>query len=214
MTSQTLALVFARRACLALALTLCAGAASADGGFLKLDHRLNLDNSGLWSRGTQRTIQYGAALAVVGGALWEGRDTRLGRTFFKAADAMVLADATALVAKRVFRRQRPIDGNDPNAWGRASTDRSFPSGEVTHITAIVTPFIAEYHQDYPAVWALAALPVVVGVGRLKSQEHWQTDVLAGMALGAGMGLYAHSRPESLSIGWLPDGLTVGYKTKF
>jgi undecaprenyl-diphosphatase len=199
---------------LALALTLCTGVASAEGGFLSLDHRLNLDNSGLWSRGSQRTIQYGAALVVVGGAFWEGRDTRLGRTFFKAADAMVLADATALVGKRVFRRQRPMDGNDPSAWGGASSDRSFPSGEVTHITAIVTPFIAEYHKDYPAIWALATLPVVVGVGRLKSQEHWQTDVLAGMALGVGMGLYAHNRSESLSIGLLPDGLTVGYKTKF
>jgi len=206
--------VCAQRACLALALTLCTGVASAEGGFLSLDHRLNLDNSGLWSRGSQRTIQYGAALVVVGGALWEGRDTRLGRTFFKAADAMVLADATALVGKRVFRRQRPMDGNDPSAWGGASSDRSFPSGEVTHITAIVTPFIAEYHKDYPAIWALATLPVVVGVGRLKSQEHWQTDVLAGMALGVGMGLYAHNRSESLSIGLLPDGLTVGYKTKF
>ncbi len=206
--------VCAQRACLALALTLCTGVASAEGGFLSLDHRLNLDNSGLWSRGSQRTIQYGAALVVVGGALWEGRDTRLGRTFFKAADAMVLADATALVGKRIFRRQRPMDGNDPSAWGGASSDRSFPSGEVTHITAIVTPFIAEYHKDYPAIWALATLPVVVGVGRLKSQEHWQTDVLAGMALGVGMGLYAHNRSESLSIGLLPDGLTVGYKTKF
>lgn len=203
-----------RQACLGLVMALSAGTASADGGFLKLDHRLNLDNRGLWSNSTQKTIQYGAALAVVGGALWEGRDTRLGRTMFKAADAMVLADATALVAKRVFRRQRPIDGNDPGVWGRSSSDRSFPSGEVTHITAIVTPFIAEYHKDYPAVWALAALPVVVGVGRLKSQEHWQTDVLAGMALGVGMGLYAHGRSDSLSIGWLPDGLTIGYKTRF
>jgi len=50
-------------------------------GFLGIDHRLNFDNSGIWSRSNQKTLEMGSALVVVGGALWEGNDTRLGKTF-------------------------------------------------------------------------------------------------------------------------------------
>lgn len=165
--------------------------AHADGP-LGFDHRLNFDNSGIWSRNNQKTLEMGSAALVIGGALWEGNDTRLGQTFWKSTESMLMGDALAQAGKLVFRRQRPIDGNDPNAWFKSSSNKSFPSGEVTHITAIVTPFIAEYGQDHPAVWALAALPLYDGLARMKSQAHWQTDVLAGMALGIGTGLYAGS----------------------
>jgi len=76
---------------------------------------------------------------------------------------------------------------------------------VTHITAIVTPFIEEYGQDHPAIWALAALPLYDGLARMKSQAHWQSDVLAGMALGVGTGLYAgHDK----TTGWFKPCLAV------
>lgn len=127
---------------------------------------------------------------------------------------MLLGDVSALAAKAVFRRQRPIDGNDPNAFFKSSADNSFPSGEVTHITAIVTPFIIEYQKEFPSVWLLAALPAYVGVARLKSQEHWQTDILAGAALGLGMGYVASQRDNSWSAGVLPGGFSVGYRKKF
>ncbi|MBX3652579.1 MAG: phosphatase PAP2 family protein [Ramlibacter sp.] len=197
---------------LALALAVGCGPVAA-GGLLGLDHRINRADAGLWSPGKQSVLKYGAALVTVGGALWEGRDTRLGRTFFKATDAMVMADAAALLGKVALRRQRPVDGNDPGAWGRQG-GRSFPSGEVTHITAVVTPFIAEFHEDHPAVWALAALPLYSGVARLKNQAHWQTDVLAGMALGAAVGLYAHGRDEAWSVKLLPHGFSVGLSRRF
>ncbi|MGE3346880.1 MAG: phosphatase PAP2 family protein [Ramlibacter sp.] len=201
------------RGLLALALGSTGGLALA-GGPLGLDHRLNRDDSGIWSPGKQNTLKYGSALVVLGGALWEGSDTRLGRTFFKATDAMVMADAVALLGKSTLRRQRPRDGNDPNAWGGSPGGHSFPSGEVTHITAIVTPFIAEYHDDHPAVWALAALPLYSGVARLKNQAHWQTDVLAGMALGVATGLYAQGRDEAWSVKLLPHGFSVGLSRRF
>ena len=157
--------------------------AQAD-GLLGIDHRLNFDNAGIWSRSNQKTLEVGSAIVVLGGALWEGNDTRLGKTFWKSTESMLMGDALAQAGKLVFRRQRPIDGNDAGAWFQSSThNKSFPSGEVTHITAIVTPFIAEYGHDHPAIWALAALPLYDGMARMKSQAHWQSDVLAGMAIG-------------------------------
>ena len=184
-------------------------------GFLGIDHRLNFDNSGIWSRKNQLGLELGSAAIVVGGALWEGNDTRLGQTFWRASESMVTAGALAQAGKLAFRRQRPIDGNDPNAWFQSSAhNKSFPSGEVTHITAIVTPFIAEYSHDNPAVWALAALPLYDGVARMKSQAHWQTDVLAGVALGVGAGLYAGNEKHNWLVQSLPGGLSIGYKKSF
>lgn len=183
-------------------------------GPLGLDHRLNFDPSGIWSDSRLQAVEYGSALLVLGGAMYEGNDSRLGKTFWKSLDAMLLGDVAATAAKAIFRRQRPIDGNDPNAFFKSSSDKSFPSGEVTHITAIVTPFIIEYQKESPSIWLLAALPVYVGAAKLKTQAHWQTDILAGAALGAGAGYFAAQRDSAWSAHVLPDGFSVGYKKKF
>jgi undecaprenyl-diphosphatase len=183
-------------------------------GPLGIDHRIGLDQRGIWSRSDQLAVQNISAVTVLGGALWEGNDSRLGRTFWKASESMVIADVSAAGLKRVFRRARPVQGNDPNDWFGPSSHQSFPSGEVTHISAVVTPFIAEYGRDYPAVWGLAALPLYVGVARMKSQAHWQTDVLAGAALGAGIGYYESTRESAWSATVLPRSMTIGFRKKF
>ena len=38
---------------------------------------------------------------------------------------------------------------------------SFPSGEVTVVSAIITPFVFENHDDYPAVYLLEWLPLSI-----------------------------------------------------
>ena len=202
---------------LLLLLTLCFnvhGAFADSGGFLGIDHRLPFDNSGIWSRDTQTAVEMGSAGLLVLGALYEGGDSKLGKTYWQAIDSMVSADVTAAVAKSVFKRQRPIDGNNPNAFFNNPNDKSFPSGEVTHITAIVTPFIMNYKDENPSIWGLVALPAYVSAARLKSQAHWQTDVLAGLALGSGMGYLATQRNNPWSLSLLPSGLSVGFKKNF
>ena len=183
-------------------------------GPLGLDHRLAFDDAALWSSGNLKAVEYGSALLVLGGAVYEGNESRLGKTFWKTVDAMLLGDVSAAAAKAAFRRQRPIDGNDPGAFFKSSSDNSFPSGSMTHITAIVTPFILEYQKDTPAVWLLAALPAYVGLAKLKTQEHWQTDILAGAALGVGVGYFATRRDSAWSAHVLPAGFSVGYKKSF
>ena len=184
------------------------------GGFLGIDHKLPLDNSGIWSRDTQKAVELGSAGLLVLGALYEGSDSKLGKTYWQSIDAMVSADLTATLAKSVFKRQRPIDGNNPNAFYNNPNDKSFPSGEVTHITAIVTPFILNFKDENPMVWGLAALPAYMGLVRLKSQAHWQTDVLAGLALGFSMGYLAINRSNPWSLTLLPSGVSVGFKKNF
>jgi hypothetical protein len=56
---------------------------------------------------------------------------------------------------------------------------SFPSGDVTAISSAITPFVLEYGPEHPSVYAPELLPLYDSMARMKSQAHWQTDVLAG-----------------------------------
>jgi undecaprenyl-diphosphatase len=49
---------------------------------------------------------------------------------------------------------------------------------------------------------------------MKAQAHWQTDVLAGMAIGGALGYYAHARDSSFILEALPGGVMVGLKKRF
>lgn len=198
-------------------LSLCSvpPSAMAGGGPFGIDHRVTYDNSGIWKRSYQKDLAAGAALTVIGGALFANRDSRMGRTFAQSLDAMVFTAGTTTAMKYAFSRQRPIQGNDPNAFFSGNGDASFPSGEVAEISAVVTPFIAEYGPDHPAAYALALLPVYDAIARVKVQGHWQSDVLVGAAIGAGFGLYAHHRKTPLIMGLLPGhGLMLGYAKQF
>jgi membrane-associated phospholipid phosphatase len=47
------------------------------------------------------------------------------------------------------------------------------------------------------------------IARMKVQAHWQTDVLAGYALGTAAGYFAHARNNPFILSVLPHGFTVG-----
>lgn len=205
-----LALVFL----LPLTLVVFAQAVWAAGGPLGIDHRLSYDNSGIWKRSNQTAIEDLTLATIVGGALWDGGDTRLGKTFWQSLDASILGVASSTVLKRVFTRARPSQINDPNKWFQGSSHYSFPSGEVTFMSAAVTPFVLEYHEQYPAVYALELLPAYDAIGRMKQQAHWQTDVLAGFALGTAAGWYAHSRKTPFMLEILPHGFEVGLSKRW
>jgi undecaprenyl-diphosphatase len=200
---------------IALALSALSPQALAAGGPFGIDHRLNYDDSGIWKRSYQKDLAAGAALTVIGGALFGDSDSRLGHTFDQALDSMVLTAATTSVMKVAFSRERPSETDDPNRFFQGGGHKSFPSGEVAEITSIVTPFIAEYGHDHPAVYALALLPAYDAIARVKVQGHWQSDVLVGAGVGLAWGLYAHHRKTPLIMGLLPGkGLMVGYSRRF
>lgn len=76
------------------------------------------------------------------------------------------------------------------------------------------PFIVNYGHDHPAIYAPALLPACDAAARMKTRGHSQADVLAGAALGAGVGIWAAHRKSSLIIGWLPGGFQVGFVHHF
>lgn len=196
-----------------LALSVCPLAHAAS-GLLGIDHRLPEDNRGIWKRSTQLKVEYGTLLTVVGGSLAFGDNGKQGDTFWRALDAVAFSSAAAQAMKWTFQRERPSDTSDPNRFFRGTHYQSFPSGEVTMISAAVTPFIVNYGQDHPAVYALGLLPLYDAVARVKVRGHWQSDVLAGAALGVGVGLWATHTRSPVILGWLPGGFQVGLVYRF
>jgi undecaprenyl-diphosphatase len=197
------------RAALAGAAIVFAHAALAGGGPLGIDSRLSYDDSGIWKRSTRNAVLGIVVTGTIAAAFWEGGETRFGRTLWQSVDSLALSTVTTTGAKYLFTRVRPTQTDDPNQWFKGGHHYSFPSGEVGAMSALVTPFILEYQNENPWVWALELLPAYDGVARMKVHAHWQTDVLAGFAIGAAAGYYAHSRDSPWLLGLLPHGASVG-----
>jgi len=180
-----------------------------------IDHKIDPpQDTGIWSRSDQQALQKLTVLTVLGGALWLGSDEPLGHTFWQAVDSTTIGAVTAEVMKPLFSRARPRQTDDPGAWFQGSGHNSFPSGEVMLVTTAITPFVLEYGPEHPAVYALELLPIYDGIARIKSQAHWQTDVLASLAIGTGIGWYAHERALPISVKLLPRGITIGLHVQF
>jgi undecaprenyl-diphosphatase len=182
--------------------------ARAGGGPLGIDSELSYDNSGIWNRTNQNILLYGLLGTVGVGALWEGGENRIGKTAWQSLDAFLVSGAAATALKYTFSRERPYQANDPNLWFTGH-GQSFPSGEVTVVSAMVTPFVLEYGKDQPAVYALEILPVYDAIARMKVHAHWQTDVIAGFALGFAGGYFMSKLPTPLLFSVMPHGIQVG-----
>ncbi len=192
------------------------GANAGGGRPLGIDHMLNYDDSGIWNRKYQLLLEHGLLAAEVVSALWEGGESRWGRTMWQSVDATVSGAVVTTTLKYAFSRVRPRDANgNPDLWFKGNGNESFPSGEVTVVSSIVTPVVLEYGHDHPWVYGLELLPVYDSIARLKSQAHWQTDVLAGFAIGTACGWWMHRNPNTpyvLSV--MPNSIYVGLSKKF
>jgi hypothetical protein len=202
-------------AVLVLATASAAPPAQAGGGPFGIDSRLSYDNSGIWARSNQDALIAVLLVGEAGGALWQGGEERFGRTLWQSIDATVIGAASSEALKLVFSRVRPNATSDPNQWFRGGGNQSFPSGEVSTTSAVVTPLVLEYGREHPAVYALELLPVYDAIARMKVRAHWQSDVIAGFALGSGVGYFVHARrgpPLVLSV--MPHAIYVGLNKKW
>ena len=209
-----------RHRCFILAGTLCAALlisapGTAGGGLFGLDHLVRKDDHGIWARKNQLLLIDTLLAGEVTVALWDGGDTRLGRTMWKSIDATLAGGLAAEGLKVIFSRARPNQSSDPDLWFQGSGHESFPSGEVTVTSAIITPLVLEYRHDHPAVYALELLPLYDAIARVKVQGHWQSDVLAGFALGTAAGYYLQRRTRTpLVLSIMPHSIYIGLRRKF
>lgn len=170
------------------------------------DHRSSPDAGGFWRHADSTAVI--ALAATAGGALYLGSEDRTGRALWQGGEAFVLSYAASTLLKSAAGRERPSETADPDRWRKGGD--SFPSRHAAGTAALVTPLIMEYGREQPAVWLLAALPAYQMVSRVKTRSHWQSDVLAGAAIGVAAGYLEHQRgPWSVQV--LPGGVFVGYK---
>ncbi len=183
-------------------------------GLHQLDHPVHEDTSGIWS--VARVGQFPAELIgiTLAGAIWEGGSNRLGQTLWQSVDAAAIAGISTQALKYTFQRERPSQTTDPNKWFQGTHAQSFPSGDVSSITALVTPIILEYHNTDPWVDTLAAVPAFDMAARVKAHGHWQTDVVSGAVVGIISGYFAHRFKEPFILSLLPNGFYVGLKSRF
>lgn len=115
-----------------------------------------------------------------------------------AAETFLVTEGLTKTAKVIFRRNRPLTYNPDFSLGEQQSNdarQSFPSGH-TSITAGMSFFTAKlFHDLYPEskarpfVWAGAALlPALTGYSRYRAGKHFPTDIIAGYALGATVGI--------------------------
>jgi undecaprenyl-diphosphatase len=191
-----------------------ASRAEAASGPFGIDHIVAYDNSGIWARGNQTALMDATILTVVGGSLALGGEDKLGDTFWRSLDSMAISGVTAQAGKWIFQRKRPSQTDNPNEFFKGVKYESFPSGEVAAIAGAVTPFVAAYGADHPAVYALELLPAYDAVARVKVHGHWQSDVLAGWAIGTAAGIWSARRDSPLILSWLPGGFQIGFVHRF
>ena len=198
---------------LLLLVLLLPATAFAGGGPFGIDHELGKGDTGVFNRGAQVGLEYGSVAFIAAGSLLLGNHDELGHQFWQSADSAVFAGLSAQVLKYAFRRARPRQGLGPNAWFHGR-DQSFPSGEETLQAAWVTPFILDNYRQHPWIWSLELLPIYDGYARMKSQAHWQSDIVVGWLLGTGFGYWAVHRKIPLLVEILPDGASVGFYKRF
>ena len=135
------------------------------------------------TRGGDGWLWYGMALVV---ALFGGE--RRVTALLATLAAVSLGIAVFLILKRQFRRKRPC-ALAPHAWARLlpPDQFSFPSGHTITAVAVATCLGAFYPAMGPGLYFCAAS---IAASRILLGMHFLTDVVAGVGIGAALGLGA------------------------
>jgi len=183
-----------------------------------VDARLYLLINGLphtryWDDQIELLSDLGKGIGWVTGSCWLAlRDGSRGRRAGLASTAAMFA-AIALVQgplKQLMPRSRPFKRRLAFVVGVEPVDSSFPSGHTAGSFAAATALAAFYPDDRPLLIAFAS---AVGLSRVYLGHHFLSDVLAGAALGSGLGalaarlLGAGSR-QAADRGAVPEGASA------
>ncbi|WP_179862082.1 phosphatase PAP2 family protein [Longibacter salinarum] len=122
--------------------------------------------------------------AVTGIALQEKQFTR---TSFNLVEALALTKVTTGLFKGLAGRTRPYADSSPwelnvAKFGSAHATKSMPSGHTSRAFAIASVIAHDYDHWWVQIPAYG-VATSVGVQRIRSGNHWLSDVVLGGALG-------------------------------
>jgi membrane-associated phospholipid phosphatase len=181
------------------------------------------DSAPINKQDTHSTQDALPAAVVVAGTwalayLWDDRDGY--RETRNMLEAGALSAASALVLKQLLRRERPSDTNNSHTWFKGGD--SFPSLHVSAAMAIGAVLAESGNEENR--WIRRGLGyglgVATGYARLKHQQHWLSDTVAGAALGIATARFVlnQHRPgtaySSLLLVPAEGGLMLSYNASF
>src|SRR5690349_20309697 len=122
---------------------------------------------------------------------------RARETGLLSAEAMINSIIVEGALKGITQRGRPLDGHERSEFFDGGS--SFPSGHATQTWAIATVIAHEY-RDRPAVQIAAyGVATAVSVARFTGHKHYLSDVVAGSAMGFGIGRYVYGAHHRSSL---------------
>jgi hypothetical protein len=108
-------------------------------------------------------------------------------------EAATLGSATSYALKFAAGRKRPNETTDPDLWFKGGS--SFPSFHVTFAFAVGTVMAESGNDEYR--WLRRTLGYGVGLwtcyARVKHNQHWVSDTVAGAAIGAAAARFSMGR---------------------
>ena len=144
-----------------------------------------------------RAISHAGSLYALGAAATTfylvGRkehNYRARETGLLSAEALIDSAIVEGVLKEVTQRARPADGVERSEFFDGGS--SFPSGHSTQVWAVATVVANEYKHRRAVQIAAYGVATAVSVARFTSQKHYISDVVAGSALGYGIGRYVYA----------------------
>ena len=140
-------------------------------------------------------------LAAVAGSFYllgrKNNDARARETGLLSAEALVDSLIVGGALKTITQRARPMTGRERSEFFDGGN--SFPSGHSTQVWAVATVIASEYHDRRSVQIAAFATAGAVSFARFAEHKHYLSDVIAGSALGYGIGKYVYHKRHRDSI---------------
>ncbi len=138
-----------------------------------------------------------AGVLAAGGLALQRRSVT--RTSVRVLEAVAYTKLVTGFAKGLFSRARPFTGNGPLAGAPGTFDgahpkTSMPSGHTARAFAIASVLAHETDRWYVSLPAYG-MATSVGLERVRSGDHWLTDVAVGGTLGYLIGRVVSSPPS-------------------
>ncbi|HYK20757.1 MAG TPA: phosphatase PAP2 family protein [Pyrinomonadaceae bacterium] len=125
------------------------------------------------------------------------QDPRARETGLLSAEAMLDSLIVGGALKGITQRARPLDGRERSEFFDGGS--SFPSGHSTQAWAVATVIANEYQHRRLVQIAAYGMAGAVSVVRFTEHKHYLSDVLAGSALGYGVGKYVYHAHHQQSL---------------
>ena len=116
-------------------------------------------------------------------------------------EAAALSSTTATVLKYAAGRSRPNEVSRVDNWRTGGS--SFPSLHATAAFAVGTVFAESGDDDYRWFRRFVGYGIAAGTGyiRVRDNQHWLSDTVAGAALGAATARFTLHRREARTHQW-------------